>query len=134
MVQDYHLTLVPRMLADRRPDVTIAHFSHTPWAPPDYYRMLPDDVGREVLDGILGADHAGFLSQRWADAFLDCCEAVLGAEVDRAAAAVGTAATSPASACTRWAWTPGSCASRAAEPDVQAQVAALADGRGRTAS
>ena len=30
-----------------------------------------------------GADHAGFLCQRWADAFADCCAAVLGAEVDR---------------------------------------------------
>ena len=60
----------------------IAHFSHTPWAPPDYYRMLPDDVGREVLAGILGADHAGFLCRRWADAFADCCAAFLGADVD----------------------------------------------------
>ena len=51
MVQDYHLPLVPRMLAEQRPDVRIAHFSHTPWAPPDYYRLLPDDVGREVLEG-----------------------------------------------------------------------------------
>ena len=84
MVQDYHLSLVPRMLADRRPDLRIAHFSHTPWAPPDYYRVLPDQVAREVLEGILGADHAGFLCQRWADAFADCCEAILGAEVDRA--------------------------------------------------
>jgi trehalose 6-phosphate synthase len=70
VVQDYHLALVPRMLADLRPDARIAHFEHTPWAPPDYYRMLPDDVGREVLEGMLGADHAGFLCQRWADAFL----------------------------------------------------------------
>ena len=62
VVQDYHLSLVPRMLADLRPDIRIAHFSHTPWAPPDYYRMLPDDVGREVLEGVLGADHAGFLA------------------------------------------------------------------------
>ena len=38
LVQDYHLTLVPRMLRERRPDVRIAHFSHTPWAPPDYFR------------------------------------------------------------------------------------------------
>src|SRR6185437_6413693 len=74
VVQDYHLSLVPRMLADQRPDIRIAHFSHTPWAPPDYYRVLPDAVAREVLDGILGADHAGFLCQRWADAFADCCE------------------------------------------------------------
>ncbi len=84
VVQDYHLSLVPRMLADQQPDLRIAHFSHTPWAPPDYYRVLPDGVAREVLDGILGADHAGFLCQRWADAFADCCEAILGAEVDRA--------------------------------------------------
>ncbi|MGH3321125.1 MAG: alpha,alpha-trehalose-phosphate synthase (UDP-forming) [Streptosporangiaceae bacterium] len=81
-VQDYHLALVPRMLRERRPDLRIAHFSHTPWAPPDYYRMLPDDVGRGLLEGILGADHAGFLSTRWAGAFLDCCVDVLGAAID----------------------------------------------------
>ena len=85
LVQDYHLSLVPRMLRDMVPGIRIAHFSHTPWAPVDYYRILPDDIGRAVLDGILGADHAGFLCQRWADAFLDCCEALLGAQVDRAA-------------------------------------------------
>jgi trehalose 6-phosphate synthase len=54
------------------------HFEHTPWAPPDYYRLLPDDIAAAVLDGMLGADHLGFHSQRWAAAFLDCCEAVLG--------------------------------------------------------
>jgi trehalose 6-phosphate synthase len=82
-VQDYHLTLVPRMLRDARPELRIAHFSHTPWAPPDYFRILPDHIAHEVLDGILGADHAGFLCERWAQAFLDCCAQVLGAEVDR---------------------------------------------------
>ncbi|MBC6459264.1 trehalose-6-phosphate synthase [Actinomadura sp. HBU206391] len=82
-IQDYHLTLTPHMLRERRPDVRISHFSHTPWAPPDYYRMLPDDIGVQVLEGILGADCAGFLTERWAKAFLDCCEAVLGAKVDR---------------------------------------------------
>jgi trehalose 6-phosphate synthase len=88
VIQDYHLCLVPRMLASRAPEIQIAHFSHTPWAPPDYYRMLPGEVGREVLAGILGADHAGFLCQRWADAFTDCCVAFLGAEADRASGRV----------------------------------------------
>jgi len=87
-VQDYHLTLVPRMLADRRPDVAIGYFCHTPWAPPDYFAILPDEVGREVLDGVLGADHAGFHTHRWADAFLDCCQSLLGAEVNKAAGIV----------------------------------------------
>ncbi len=85
LVQDYHLALVPRMLRELVPGIRIAHFSHTPWAPVDYYRILPDYTGRAVLDGMLGADHVGFLCQRWADAFLDCCEALLGAQVDRAA-------------------------------------------------
>jgi trehalose 6-phosphate synthase len=85
LVQDYHLALVPRMLREAVPGIRIAHFSHTPWAPPDYYRILPDDVARAVLDGMLGANHAGFLAQRWADAFMDCCEALLGAQVDRSA-------------------------------------------------
>lgn len=83
LVQDYHLCLVPRMLRRLRPDLHIAHFSHTPWAPPAYYRLLPTDVGRQVLEGVLGADSAGFLSPRWAGAFLDCAERVLDAEVDR---------------------------------------------------
>src|SRR5215203_1212264 len=53
LVQDYHLTLVPGMLRERRPDLRIGHFSHTPWAPPDYYRLLPDDVAAQVLRGVL---------------------------------------------------------------------------------
>jgi trehalose 6-phosphate synthase len=87
LIQDYHLSLAPRRLRERlgeaARDVGIAHFWHTPWAPSDYYQMLPRDVGRALIDGILGADRAGFHIGRWADAFLDCCAAVPGAEVDR---------------------------------------------------
>jgi trehalose 6-phosphate synthase len=32
--------------------------------------MLPDDVGRALIDGILGADRAGFHAERWATAFM----------------------------------------------------------------
>ncbi|MFB4311923.1 trehalose-6-phosphate synthase [Actinomadura sp. GTD37] len=87
-IQDYHLSLAPRMLRDRRPDLRIVHFSHTPWAPPEYYGLLPDDIGRQILLGILGADHAGFLTERWALAFLDCCELLPGVRVDRVARTV----------------------------------------------
>ncbi|AEW94807.1 MULTISPECIES: alpha,alpha-trehalose-phosphate synthase (UDP-forming) [Streptomycetaceae] len=83
LVQDYHLTLAPSLLRRLRPDLRIGHFSHTPWAPPDYFRLLPDDVAADVLRGVLGADRAGFLTRRWAEAFAACCEQVLGARVAR---------------------------------------------------
>ncbi|MBH5336354.1 trehalose-6-phosphate synthase [Streptomyces pactum] len=83
LVQDYHLVLVPGMLRELRPDLRIGHFSHTPWAPPDYFRLLPDDVAAQVLRGILGGNRAAFLTRRWADAFAECCERVLGATVRR---------------------------------------------------
>ncbi|MGW3630874.1 alpha,alpha-trehalose-phosphate synthase (UDP-forming) [Streptomyces sp. NPDC005122] len=78
IVQDYHLTLVPGMLRELRPDLRIGHFSHTPWAPVDYFRMLPDDIAGQVLRGMLGADRLGFLTHRWANAFTACCEALVG--------------------------------------------------------
>jgi trehalose 6-phosphate synthase len=88
LVQDYHLSLVPRLLREKlgggAGDLGIAHFSHTPWAPADYYRLLPRQVGQALLDGILAADHVGFHARCWADAFLDCCEAIIGAQVTRA--------------------------------------------------
>lgn len=83
LVQDYHLALVPGLLRTRRPDLRIGHFSHTPWAPPDYYRLLPDDVAAQVLRGVLGGDRAAFLTRRWAEAFAACCESTLGAEAVR---------------------------------------------------
>ena len=91
LIQDYHLCLAPRLLRERLrrqlgdgvPDAGIGHFCHTPWAPPDYYRILPEQVGRALLDGMLGADQAGFHAERWATAFLDCCAVLLGAEVER---------------------------------------------------
>lgn len=78
VVQDYHLALVPGMLRELRADLRIGHFSHTPWAPPEYFRMLPDDVAEQLLRGMLGADRLGFLTRRWADAFARCCADVVG--------------------------------------------------------
>ncbi|WP_327355252.1 alpha,alpha-trehalose-phosphate synthase (UDP-forming) [Streptomyces sp. NBC_01304] len=78
LVQDYHLALVPGMLRELRADLRIGHFSHTPWAPVDYFRMLPDSVAEELLRGMLGADRLAFLTRRWADAFVACASEVVG--------------------------------------------------------
>ncbi|MFI7504217.1 trehalose-6-phosphate synthase [Streptomyces sp. NPDC049687] len=74
LVQDYHLCLVPGMLRELRPDLLIGHFSHTPWAPPAFFRMLPDDIQERLMEGMLGADRVAFLTWPWATAFQNCVE------------------------------------------------------------
>ncbi|MBW8487322.1 alpha,alpha-trehalose-phosphate synthase (UDP-forming) [Actinomadura parmotrematis] len=126
VIQDYHLSLAPALLRERRPDLRIAHFSHTPWAPPEYFALLPDDVGAAVLEGVLGADHAGFLTERWAAAFLDCCEALLpGAKVDRHARTVTRAGHVTRVGVHGLGVDGAGLRARAAEPDAAAHAEAL---------
>ncbi len=125
MVQDYHLTLTPRLLRDRRADLRIGYFTHTPWAPPDYFQILPDDVARGVLEGILGADYAAFHTRRWAGAFLDCCETVLGAKVDREELAVIHAGRTTRVGVHGLGADGDFLRERAAQADVEARMAAL---------
>ena len=80
LVQDYHLMLVPKMVRELRPDLRVGHFTHTPWAEPSYFSLLPDDIAAAILTGMLGADSVGFLSPRWAEAFVRCCVRLLGAD------------------------------------------------------
>ena len=80
LVQDYHLFLVPAQLRERRPDLRIGHFTHTPWAEPSYFSVLPDAISTAILEGLLGADSVGFHSPRWAEAFVRCCVRLLGAQ------------------------------------------------------
>jgi trehalose 6-phosphate synthase len=63
-VQDYQLQLVPRMLRDARPDLTIGYFHHIPFPAYGLYSQLP--WRKQMLEGLLGADVIGF--QRVADA------------------------------------------------------------------
>ncbi|MBI4728309.1 MAG: trehalose-6-phosphate synthase [Acidobacteria bacterium] len=77
--QDYHLALVPPTLRARRPDLRILHFWHVPFCQPDQFRVLPEAWGRAILEGLLAADLVGFQTRRWAENFVSCCRAVLGA-------------------------------------------------------
>lgn len=63
-VQDYQLQLVPQLLRELRPDLTIGYFHHIPFPAYGLFSQLP--WRRQVLEGLLGADVIGF--QRVADA------------------------------------------------------------------
>jgi len=75
LVQDYHFSLLGRLLAERRPDLTTVHFLHTPFAEPAMLAVLPDDVAAEILEGMAGFDACGFHCHKWEAGFLACFEA-----------------------------------------------------------
>jgi trehalose 6-phosphate synthase len=84
LIQDYHLTLVPRFLRELRPDALIAHFSHTSIAGLTYLRILPGKIREGILRGMLGADVLGFHSQLWAENFLMSARSLPGVRADLA--------------------------------------------------
>lgn len=92
LVQDYHLALVPPMLRERRPDVNVVHFSHTPFADPSLFSVLPKSVAAELLEGMAASDSCGFHSGRWAEAFETCCEKLLGRRTPSFVAPLGPSA------------------------------------------
>lgn len=77
LVQDYHLSLVGRDLAERRGDLLAIHFSHTPFAPPVWLRVLPEHVAEELLSGLAAFRSCGFHTHRWAEEFLASCRELL---------------------------------------------------------
>ena len=68
-VQDYQLQLVPGILRQIRPDLTIGFFLHIPFPGPDLFRQLP--WREEIARGLLGADLLGFHLESNAANFLD---------------------------------------------------------------
>lgn len=66
--QDYHLALCPRLVKQMRPELSVAHFWHIPWPPPEVFRICP--WKRELLEGLLGSDLLGFHTRYHCDNFL----------------------------------------------------------------
>ena len=77
LVQDLQFTLVPGMVRAARPDLQLAHFTHTPFCGPDDIRILPNDVGIELLTS-MASSPAGFHTERWAAHYRACVEEILG--------------------------------------------------------
>ncbi len=76
-VNDFHLMLVPRLVKERRPDVTMALFLHTTFPPPDIFGVIP--WRRELLDGLLHLDLIGFHIPSYVLNFANTAERFLGA-------------------------------------------------------
>lgn len=79
-IQDYHFTLLPKMIKEKAPDATIALFWHIPWPNPEVFSICP--YQEEILDGMLGCDLIGFHVQFHCNNFLDTANRFLECRVD----------------------------------------------------
>jgi trehalose 6-phosphate synthase len=86
LVQDYHFGLAPRDLRYRLPAATIVSFWPIPWPAPHVLRVCP--WARELVDGLLASDLAGFQTPEDCTHFADAAERMLGADVDRSSGTV----------------------------------------------
>ena len=80
-VQDYQLQLVPKMLRELRPDLTIGFFLHIPFPPVELFMQMPWRT--EIIEGLLGADLVGFHLVGGAQNFLFLARQLLGANTSR---------------------------------------------------
>ena len=75
-IHDYHLMLLPQMIRERYPSVSIGFFFHIPFPSYEIFRLLP--WRREILEGLLGSDLVGFHTYDYERHFMSCVRRLLG--------------------------------------------------------
>lgn len=79
-VHDYHLLLLPQMIKERFPDVTIGFFLHIPFPSYELFRILPWRL--EIIKGMLGADLLGFHTFDYERHFMSAVRRLLGYDIN----------------------------------------------------
>ena len=74
-VHDYQLLLCPKIIKDKRPDLTVGFFLHIPFPSFEIFRIFP--WREELLEGILGADLIGFHTYDYVRHFLSSVKRIL---------------------------------------------------------
>jgi len=115
LVQDYQLALVPGMLRRSRPDLRIAHFTHTAFCGPNSIRVLPTDIAEQICSSMATVP-CGFHAARWANAYAASAREILGAEAQIAPTFVASLGPDP-----------DALAAVASSPATAAASAVLAD-------
>jgi trehalose 6-phosphate synthase/phosphatase len=77
-IHDYHLMLLPEMIREVLPDVTIGFFLHIPFPSYEIFRLLHRDWKKKIVNGLLGADLIGFHTSEYLQHFLKTMSMVTG--------------------------------------------------------
>lgn len=88
-VHDYQLMLVPQLLRKKMPHAKIGFFLHIPFPSHDVFRLLPRGWGRQLLEGLTGADLIGFHTYDYTHHFLRTLLRMLGLDHSMGTVAVG---------------------------------------------
>lgn len=80
LIQDFHFSLLPRMIKNSRPDALVGLFWHIPWINPETFSICP--WKKEILDGMLGADLVGFQTQLHCNNFIESVSRELESLID----------------------------------------------------
>lgn len=79
-IHDYHFLLLPDMVRQRFPHITIGFFLHIPFPSFEIFQILPNACRQEILLGMLGADLLGFHTHEYGQHFKKCVLRFLGHE------------------------------------------------------
>jgi trehalose 6-phosphate synthase/phosphatase len=77
-IHDYQLMLLPEMIREERPDISIGFFMHIPFPSYEIFRLMPREWKTTLLRGILGSDLVGFHTHDYAQHFLKSVKMILG--------------------------------------------------------
>jgi trehalose 6-phosphate synthase/phosphatase len=82
-IHDYHFLLLPQMLREVVPEVSVGFFLHVPFPSSSVFRILPKR--EDLLRGMLGADYLGFHTHRYLQNFRTSILRLLGltSQMDR---------------------------------------------------
>ncbi|RZJ34813.1 MAG: bifunctional alpha,alpha-trehalose-phosphate synthase (UDP-forming)/trehalose-phosphatase [Flavobacterium sp.] len=78
-VHDYQLMLVPQMIREKRPDLSVGFFLHIPFPAFEIFRTCP--WREDLLSGLLGADLIGFHTYDYVQHFLNSIKRISGHSV-----------------------------------------------------
>ena len=79
-VHDYQLLLLPQLIKEQRPNITIGFFLHIPFPSYEIFRTFP--WREEILTGMLGADLLGFHTYDYERHFLSSVKRILRLDVN----------------------------------------------------
>lgn len=78
-IHDYQLLLLPRLIKEKKPEVSIGFFLHIPFPSYEIFRSFP--WREELLQGMLGADLIGFHTYDYERHFLSSIKRILRLDI-----------------------------------------------------